>query len=152
MKKNTEVTHVLSFKAALNVKDDEAGREILRKLIEMGFTFEDDKAYVSRQERTYPAADTTIDTHVLSIEPVLWSFNFVEGGFNSVIAITYLEAITKAKLTFPTHEVDPRSFQSHVTKEAQNAYYNYTTVLAEFAGRAKDSHHSMYPIVVLSQE
>jgi len=124
--KKKEVKHVLSFKAAINVKDDEEGKEMLRKLIDMGFTFEDDKAYVSRQEGSivrYPTTITTVNTHALSIEPVLWSFTFVGGGFNSIVAITYLEAITKAKMMFHPHEIDPRSFKSHVTKESQNAYY-----------------------------
>lgn len=123
--KDKTVTHVLSFKAVISVKDNTDAEEFVRQLIDMGFKFEEDKAYVSRQVGHYPSTIDIIDTKALANEEILFSFNFVGGGFNSVTAKTLDEAKLKATHEFGNngHVPDTRTFKAHRTKASRDAYW-----------------------------
>src|SRR5262249_47949410 len=56
---------------------------------------------------------------------VLWSFNFVGGGFNSVMAVSRNVAIAAAKAAYqrPNRVIDVNSFKAHRTPEEVAAYH-----------------------------
>jgi hypothetical protein len=126
MRKNNPLVHRLSFKAVINVKDTEVAKELLRKLIDLGFTFEADTAYVTTSctnALLYRNSTEVINTLDVAHEAILWSFNFAGGGYNSVFAATLDEAICQASITFKGMSIQPGSFKPHRTKASQDAYY-----------------------------
>jgi len=123
--------NTLSFKGILTVKDVEAGKEAIRTLIDLGFTFESNKAYISHLYRGVTTT-TVIDVAELLNERILWTFNFIGGGWNAVTAVTLEEAIQMAKEQYESVrgdrnvcnlKVDVKSFRSYRTKKDQSNYY-----------------------------
>lgn len=53
----------------------------------------------------------------------LYSFNFIGGGINSVIASTYREAIARASLEYRTLKPNPDTFRRLDTKSRVDNYY-----------------------------